>query len=170
MDRTDDADPQPARPAADPRRPERAEPGEARRALERPPAERYLEQERATAAQAEGAAAGPGTRSPLPTALAIGAGGAVVVALLGGPLSMTAGLVAAAAFIGWLVAAVGRPGRVAAVAIAVAAVGLGLVGIWLYARLEGGSLGIVDYLLQVHGPLVPLHFGAAAIAAAGASR
>ena len=90
--------------------------------------------------------------------------------LLGGPLSLTAGLVVVAAFVGWLVGSVARPGRAAAVVVAVGAVVVGLLGIWLYSRLEGGALGPVDYLLQVQGVLVPLELLAAGVTAAAASR
>ena len=39
------------------------------------------------------------------------------------------------------------------------------IGIWLYARAEGGALGLVDYLAQTFGPLVPLQFAIAALVA-----
>jgi hypothetical protein len=37
-------------------------------------------------------------------------------------------------------------------------VGLGQIGLWLYARTEGGVLSLPDYLAQVFGGLVPLAF------------
>jgi hypothetical protein len=128
--------------------PNASEPGEPRR-LERPPGERYA------------AAASPAAENGiLPSPLARGAGaailGAAVITFLGGPLSVTAGLVAAAAFIGWLVGSIVRPAVWLAVGLAVGSVALGFVGIWLFAGLEGGSLGLLDYLGQVHGWLAPI--------------
>ena len=45
---------------------------------------------------------------------------------------------------------------VAAVVVAVAAVLLGQVGLWLYAGTEGGVLSLTEYLGETFGPLVPL--------------
>ena len=44
----------------------------------------------------------------------------------------------------------------AAVGIAIGSVGLGQLGLWLYARTEGGVLTLPDYLVQTFGVLVPL--------------
>ena len=88
---------------------------------------------------------------------------------------MSAGLIVAAAAIGWALAVALRVGagewltrsaRVrVAVALAVAAIALGQLGLWLYARTEGGVLPPLDYLGQVFGFLVPAEFTAAAIVA-----
>lgn len=100
--------------------------------------------------------------------VAVGLAGAILVTILGGPLSITAGLVGAAGAIGYVVGAVMRPLRLGAVLVAVGSVGLGLVGIWLFAGFEGGVLDIVDYLLDVQGILVPVElFAAGVLAAAG---
>ena len=101
--------------------------------------------------------------------MAVGLVGAIAITLFGGPLSITAGLVAAAGVTGWIVGRVARPEKVAAVLIAVASVGLGLVGIWLYAGIEGGALGLVDYLVQVQGVLVPIELAIAGLLAFAAS-
>lgn len=162
MDRTDEVEPGATRT--------RPEPGETRRTLERAPGERFLERERAATTPADAGAGKAWQGSPLVRALAIGIGGAIVITLLGGPLSMTAGLVAVAAFVGWLIGAMARPGRAPAVAVAVGAVIVGLVGIWLFSRLEGGALGPIDYLLQVHGALLPIELLAGGLTAAAASR
>jgi hypothetical protein len=45
----------------------------------------------------------------------------------------------------------------------------GLVGIWLYAGLEGGALGLIDYLAEVQGILVPVELAAAGILAFASS-
>ena len=42
---------------------------------------------------------------------------------------------------------------------------LGQVGLWLFARSEGGVLSPIDYLAQTFGVLVPLQVLAAAAAA-----
>ena len=101
--------------------------------------------------------------------VAVALAGAIAMTILGGPLSITAGLIGAAAVIGWLVGIVTRPARAAAIAIAVGSVALGLVGIWLFAGLEGGALGLVDYLAQVQGILVPIELVVAGSVAAAAS-
>ena len=45
------------------------------------------------------------------------------------------------------------------------AVILGQLGLWLYARIEGGVLSLPDYLGQTFGFLVPLQFAAAMLVA-----
>jgi hypothetical protein len=106
--------------------------------------------------------------------------GAVAIVVLGGVFAVTAGLVAVAGGLGWAVAAAlgyGAGDRLAprrrvtaAVGLAIAAVALGQLGLWQYARTEGGVLPPVEYLLEVFGPLVPLEFGAAALLAWLAAR
>jgi hypothetical protein len=130
------------------------EPGERpRRVLDHAPAERY-------AAAASAAAARARTADQPARRAARGAGvalvGSLAIMVLGGPLSTTAGLVAVAALIGWLVGSVVRPAVGLAVALAVASVVVGLVGVWVYARMEGGVLGLTDYLGEVQGVLVPI--------------
>ena len=91
--------------------------------------------------------------------------GPLAITVGGGLLAITAGLLVIAAALGWAVAAAlstspggrracppqvlaGRHGRVG--------VALGQLGLWLVARQEGGTLGLVDYLGEVFGILVPL--------------
>jgi hypothetical protein len=147
------------------------EPGERRR-LDRPPSERYADMPNADA-DASAAPVEPVAEPSATTRIARGAAvavaGAAVLILLGGPLSVTAGLVAAAAVIGWLVGTTVRS-TAPAVALALASVAVGLVGVWLFAQSEGGVLGIVEYLIDVHGPLVPIEFAAAGLLAAGSAR
>ncbi|HEX5013786.1 MAG TPA: hypothetical protein VFV72_06450 [Candidatus Limnocylindrales bacterium] len=149
------------------------EPGERRR-LDHPPSDRYRDAAPGGGtpgdADADVAAAPPSNAERLIRAIGVGLAGVLAFALLGGPLSVTVGLVAAAGAIGWLAGLVARPLRPAAVAIALASVGLGLVAIWLYAGSEGGVLPIVEYLAEVQGVLVPIELAAAAglaFAAAG---
>jgi len=139
------------------------EPGERRR-LDHPPSDRY----RSTAPDDDGT--GQPSDVPLPDrervlrGIAVGIGGAIVITLLGGPLSITGGLVGAAGVIGFIVGMVMRPLRLGAVVVA-----LGLVGIWLFAGIEGGVLGIVDYLADVQGFLVPIELIVAGVLALIAS-
>jgi hypothetical protein len=101
--------------------------------------------------------------------VAVGLAGAIAMILLGGPLSITTGLIGAAGAIGWFVGAVMRPGKGLAVAVALGSVALGLAGIWIYAGFEGGVLGPLDYLAEVQGFLVPIELIAAGALAAAAS-
>lgn len=145
------------------------EPGERRR-LDRPPSERYAEVPSPDAVAApDEPAAEPSRTTRIARGAAVAVVGAVFIVLLGGPLSVTAGIVAAAAVIGWLVGSTVRSAG-PAVALAFASVAVGLVGIWLFAQSEGGVLGIVEYLADVHGPLVPIEFAAAGLLAAGSAR
>ena len=83
---------------------------------------------------------------------------------------MTAGLVVVAAATGWATGAV-LPGRSrTAVALALAGVAVGQLGLWAYAQSQGGVLGPLDLLWQVYGGLVPLEFVVAAILAWIAAR
>jgi hypothetical protein len=101
--------------------------------------------------------------------------GAVAIVLLGGILTITSGLLIVVAAIGWGVAMSLRFGAgdrlsrrrrwEAAVALSFGAVALGQLGLWGYARTEGGVLSPLDYLGEVYGPLVPLQFVTAAIVA-----
>lgn len=108
-------------------------------------------------------------------ALLVVPAGAAAIVVLGGLLAVSAGLVAVAALIGWLTGAALRPtaaGRRAAlaVALAVGAVGLGQLGLWGFAWLEGGRLGPLDYLAQTFGVLVPAEVAAAALVAWASAR
>ena len=88
---------------------------------------------------------------------------------------MTGGLLAVAAVIGWATAWGLRVGGGAtiddrrraylALVLALSSVCLGQLGLWLYARTEGGVLPLVDYLGEVYGPLVPVQAIVAAIVA-----
>lgn len=154
------------RPTDEPSGPPR-EPGEPRRRLERPPGERFE--------SPPDAEPGDGS-SPLTPggaavrAIAIAAIGAVLFTVLGGPLSITVGLVAVAAVVGWAVGSFVQPRVGLAIGVAVASVAVGLAGIWIFARSEGGVLDPIAYLVEVHGPLVVVEFGAAAVAAWLAAR
>jgi hypothetical protein len=110
----------------------------------------------------------------------VGIAGAAAITILGGVLTVTAGLLVVAATTGWAVGMglrVGRGARRAgggvvrtAVTVALVAIALGQIGLWAYARSEGGVLAPLDFLWQVYGGLVPVEFVAAAIGAWIAAR
>jgi hypothetical protein len=143
-------------------------PGERRpeRQLERPPSERYQEAEPVPADDA-GRSPRWGTAAAVLTALV----GAVAISIAGGKLTLTAGLLVIAGVLAWLVAGLvsmgadptsGRTGRRSvATVLALGGVALGQVGLWLIGRQEGGTLGLVDYLAEVFGFLVPLQLALA---------
>ncbi len=136
-------------------------PGERR--LAHPPSDRYRTAEPAAASPRAGSA---GRAAAFGVIAAIG--GAAAIVLLGGVLAMSAPLLVVAPVAGWAVAwalKLGAQGSVAparlalvALLLAVGAVLLGQVGLWLYARIEGGVLPFADYLGEVYGVLVPLQF------------
>jgi hypothetical protein len=107
-------------------------------------------------------------------------GGAATIVVLAGPFAVSAGLVVVAVVIGRFVAlallagargTIPRPARgVGTAVIAVLGVLLGQLGIWLYARSEGGVLAPLDYLGQAFGWLVPVQLAVAAAVAWWSSR
>lgn len=114
--------------------------------LDRPPGDRYLPRTPA----APGA---PSRLDPFLAPLALVLGGAIAFVLLGGILTVTAGLVILAAFLGWLTGRlVSPPGRAAVVGLTVVVVGW--LAIWLFGRIEGGVLDPITYLAEVEGPIV----------------
>ena len=130
--------------------------------LDRPPSERY------PAEPATDIEATPARRATRGAGAALI--GAAVIAVLGGPLSVTLGLVGVAAVIGWAIGSIARPSLGLAVGLAVGSVAMGLIGIWLFARIEGGVLGPLDYFAEVHGPLVVVDLAVAGLVAAGTVR
>ena len=162
--------------------PERQDGGERR--LARPPSDRY----RTTAPAASAASAGDGDQAEaggsLGRAVTFGAltglALAAAITVLGGILLITAGLIAVAGLGGWAIAVAVRTGgldavapsrrRALAVGFAAAAVLAGQLGLWLFARYEGGVLGPVDYLAETFELLVPLQFLFATAAAWLAAR
>ncbi len=147
-------------------------PGERRvgRQLDRPPSDRY----RASASVTDPAASGSLARGFAFGAIA-GLVGAVSIVLLGGLFAISAGLLVVAVAMGYSVAAATTAGtgttstrptrRRTAAALAGAAVILGQVGVWLFARAEGGVLSLPDYLGEVFGPLVPVQLFLAVVVA-----
>jgi hypothetical protein len=149
-------------------------PGDRRRSLDRPPGERYAAPG-SDEAPPPGRIGIPGPVAAVLTALA----GTALTVLLGGVLSLSAGLLLVAGGTGWLVgravAASGPGSRPAsrvtlAVGLAVASVVLGHLGLWLFARSEGGALGFADYVAQTWGPLAVVQYVVAVVAGWLASR
>jgi hypothetical protein len=131
-------------PGDRPPQPDRPQPD--RPLLDRPPSDRY-----ATGPAATDAPASRLDALLVPLGLVLGTGIAFVV--LGGILLVTAGLVLVAAFAGWLTGRLVSPPARAAV-VGLAAVIVGLLGIWLFGRMEGGVLDPIAYLAEVEGPIV----------------
>ena len=128
--------------------------------LERAPSERYAHEEPPEA----------GTRGQVVRALGIAVAGAAVIAFLGGPLSMSGGLLAVSVVVGIVLGSTLRPRTAVAVGLAVGSVVVGLLGVWLFSRLEGGVLDPLAYLADVEGPLAPIQLLLAGASAAVSSR
>ena len=153
-------------------------PGERR--LAHPPSDRYRAAEaRAAAAEADGDPAASIARG-VAVAVVVAIAGAVLIVLLGGVMTLTEGLLVVAGSTGGGIGialrwgAAGELSRrrrvVIGLGLAIGAVALGQLGLWQYARIEGGVLSPVDYLGEVFGPLVPLQFATAAVVAWLAAR
>jgi hypothetical protein len=101
--------------------------------------------------------------------------GAALIVLFGGALAVSAGLLVVASAVGYavgLATVIGAADTLSGgwrpwIAGALAGLGvlLGQVGLWLYARAEGGVLAPIDYLSQTFGPLVPVEVVLGAVVA-----
>ena len=140
-----------------------SQPGDRRPRLERPPGDRYRRPE--PGEQAEG---GRLDRIARPVAVVLGT--VLAFTVLGGLMTLTAGLIVVAAFAGWLIGKLVSPPPLAAI-VGLVAVVLGFLGIWLFGRIEGGVLDPIAYLAEVEGwALVVLCLVAGGGLAAAASR
>jgi hypothetical protein len=162
-------------PTVDPPRPAPPPiPGERR--LRHPPSDRYRAAEPPSAARDAPASPVRG----IALVIVAAAGGAAAMTTLGGLFAVSSGLLVVAGATGWGVAVALRSGAgagvgagrpvVLAIGLALLAVILGQLGLWLYARAEGGVLGPIDYLAEAFGVLVPLELVAAGLAAWVAAR
>jgi hypothetical protein len=95
----------------------------------------------------------PGPLDAVLVPLALVLGTAVGFVILGGILGVTAALVIPSAFLGWLTGRLVSPPSRAAV-VGLAAIAIGLLGIWLFGRYEGGVMDPIAYLAEVEGPIV----------------
>lgn len=141
--------------------------GEPKR-LERPPGERYVPPS-VSPAQRE-----PSAVRAIAYAVLVALVGAIAMVLLAGQLAVSSGLLVVAVVVGRFVGLGLRtargaltPGRARLLALLIAIGGMAAaqLGIWVYARSEGGVLELVDYLGQTFGPLVPLQIALAAVVA-----
>ena len=140
-------------------------PGERR--LSRAPSERYRAAPDSVAA-ATPAVADPAAAPARGVAFGVVAAvlGAGVIVVLGGAFAISAGLLVAAAALGYAVAlavltgagdTLAKPRRPwIAAGLGLFGAVLGQLGLWLYARSEGGVLAPIDYLAETFGALVPL--------------
>ena len=181
-DQTDPAPDDPApradpAPPTDPAQGDPAPPTPGERRLAHPPSDRYRAAEaHAAAIEADLPDPAASVARGLAIAVAIAIVGAVAIVVVGGVLSETTGLVVVAGATGLFVAyalQVGAADRLTtrrriglAIGITVVAIALGQLGVWQYARSEGGVLPLIDYLGEVFGLLVPLQFAAGIVAAA----
>lgn len=125
---------------------ETPEPGDRRPVLDRPPGDRYRPigtPEESDVARLD--------RLAWPLAIALGT--VLGFTVLGGLLTVTAGLIVLAGFAGWLLGKLVSP-PIAAAGVAIATIAVGFLGIWLFGRIEGGVLGPIEYLAEVEGPIV----------------
>jgi hypothetical protein len=173
MPRPDDETREPKEPG------ERPGPAAAREThrLAEAPSNRYAAPAGPDAADGRGSSALAG---PLARAALVAVVGALLLTVVGAILALTAGLLFVAGLTG---AAVGLALSRAAVAgvdvtpvsrtrvawlaigLALAAVALAGLATWIYARGEGGTLGLVDYLLATFGPFIPAEALIAAVTA-----
>lgn len=115
---------------------------------------------------------------PRPRLLAATILAALLVFVLAGLLYLTAGLIVVAGVVGWGMAltvrtpgvALPRTDRLLAVGATVVAVTLGLLGAWGAGVASGGTLGPLEFVADVFGPLAPLVYVVGAGAAWWSSR
>jgi hypothetical protein len=168
----DQANPdQPGEPAPPDGRP--SQPGR----LERPPGERYA----TPAVEADGQEAAEPSAGRAVSFGVIGTViGAVLLVLFGGVLAFHPGLVVVAFFLGRIVGLLVRVGagntmspaarNSLAIVLSLLGIAAAQLGIWVYALYEGGTLPLIEYLLQTYGGLVPLQAMVATGAAWWSSR
>ena len=152
--------------------------GGERRRLDRAPGERYRAEPRHPPAQADGPV---GRRTRAIVALLVVADAGAVGFFLLGLLDLGAGLVAVAAFLGWVIGVTliwwgrdtitsGRGRTVLAATAGAWAIVLAICLDWGYALLQGGVLGPLDYVAQRYGPWGPLSAVVAALVATWRAR
>ena len=159
------------------------QPASGSRRLAQPPSSRYAARQggRGDSAISAGTPAGSALTGPLARALVIALAGAAALVAVAAILGSTVGLLfisgVLGAAVGLVLARASAPRDEArpvprrsvtwiAIGLAIGAVAVAAVAIWLYARGEGGTLGLVDYLLTTFGPFVPGEAIIAALAAA----
>jgi len=155
------------------------------RELERAPGERYRARDagggdqRSTETAGTGTADGGSARRAVSAGLVAAALGALGFAALG-YVDLGPGLVAVAAFVGWVVAlavvwgaGAARPvprQPLIAGALGALAIVVGLVLAWAWSRLTGGVLGPLEYTEARYGLLAYVEIGVAGVVAAARGR
>lgn len=152
--------------------------------LERPPSARYVRgpgPAGTTDDGTDGNSARSALTGPLLRALVLAAAGSAWLLLIGAVLASTVGLLfisgAIGAGVGLVLARAAAPTGEArpvarrtvtwlALLLTLAAIAVGFVATWLFARSEGGVLGLLDYLWTTFGPFVPGEFLIGSVAAA----
>jgi hypothetical protein len=167
---------EPRQPTEPGERPATAATRESRR-LEEPPSARYAGPPETTGPIDGGGSALAG---PLARASLVAAAGALALTIVGALLASTVGLLFVAgvtgAAVGLVLSRAAVPAEDAApvprarvarfsIGLSVIAVVVAAVATWAYARGEGGTLGVVDYLLATFGPFVPAEAVIAAVTA-----
>jgi len=146
--------------------PEAQPPIAGERRLDRAPSERYRSTPVAPPPADPSGAAGASAARGVAFGAIVAIAGAGLIVLFGGAMAISAGLLVVAAAIGYgvalaIVAGAGdtlsKSARswIAAVLAGLALL-VGQLGLWLFARTEGGVLPLVDYLGETFGLLVPL--------------
>jgi hypothetical protein len=135
--------------------------------LDAPPSQRYVLAAR-SGAGAEAEAGGPSLARGAVIGSIVAGFVAALLVVLGTVFDYTAGLIIVAGFLGRLTAVGVTSGAADAgtsakrlalsVGISLIAIAAAQVGLWLGAGLQGGVLGLTDYLDEVYGALVPLQF------------
>lgn len=145
--------------------------GGERRLLDRAPGARFVVPPPSAVASARGVSA-----RGLAIAVIVAGAGALVFFVLG-QLDFGPGLLAVAAFTGWMTAVAlvdlgggaglrPGPGRIAVAAgLAAGAILAAILLDWAWAGVQGGVLGPLDYISQRYGPAAVLDVGVAALLA-----
>jgi hypothetical protein len=152
--------------------------GGERRRLDRAPGERYRAAPGGDAAP-DGAASNPRTRA-IVAVLVVADAGAVAFFLIG-LLDLGVGLLAIAAFLGWVIGvaviwwghdtlARGQRRIALAASLAAWAIVFAIAIDWGYALTQGGVLGPLEYVAQRYGPWGPLSVAVAAVVGGARAR
>lgn len=142
------------------------------RRLAEPPSARYAPAAENATGRSDSQASGGGgaLAGPVIRAVLVAAVGSLLLTIVGSILASTGGLLFVAgvmgAALGLVLSRAAVPSGVAApvprrtvawiaIGLSVAAIAVSAFATWVYARGEGGTLGLLDYLLATFGPFVP---------------
>jgi hypothetical protein len=152
--------------------------------LDRPPSERYARDDvgpGGTNGDTGGTSARSALSGPLLRAFVLAAAGSASLILIGAVLASTVGLLfisgAIGATVGLVLSRAAAPTNGSrplarrtvtgvSLVLTLGAISAAFVVIWLFARTEGGVLGLLDYLWTTFGPFVPGQLLIGSVAAA----